>query len=190
MTPVLTDPIRWFHPVRGWSHDRLALAPPGSRSGQGGSGHPRPAASGYLLAALALLLVAPSALAGWVAGAVVVGSGRVSRGRLAAAASVTGTLALLAVGPTVAAGDLLGAITTLSGVLPATLTAGAVLEALSAILVRGLGWPRSRSRSGSPSRPSRPARAWPCGQSGRPRSGAAGSGPRPRTAAGPRGERT
>jgi hypothetical protein len=95
--------------------------------------------SGYLLAALALLLVAPSALAGWVAGAVVVGSGRVSRGRLAAAASVTGTLALLAVGPTVAAGDLLGAITTLSGVLPATLTAGAVLEALSAILVRGLG---------------------------------------------------
>jgi hypothetical protein len=72
--------------------------------------------SGYLLAALALLLVAPSALAGWVAGAVVVGSGRVSRGRLAAAASVTGTLALLAVGPTVAAGDLLGAITTLSGV--------------------------------------------------------------------------
>jgi hypothetical protein len=55
--------------------------------------------SGCLLAALALLLVAPPASAGWVAGAVVVRGGWVSRGRLAAAASVTGTLALLAVGP-------------------------------------------------------------------------------------------
>jgi hypothetical protein len=39
----IDDTIRWFHPVGGWSHDRLALAPPSSRSGQGGSGHPRPA---------------------------------------------------------------------------------------------------------------------------------------------------
>jgi hypothetical protein len=109
MTPVLTDPIRWFHPVRGWSHDRLALAPPSSRSEQGGSGRPRPAlrvpagrpgpAPGR-----------PPASAGWVAGAVVVRSGWVSRGRLAAAAGVTGTLALLAVGPTAAASRLLGAV--------------------------------------------------------------------------------
>jgi hypothetical protein len=55
--------------------------------------------SGYLLVALALLVLAPPALAGWVAGAWVVRSGRVSRGRLAAAASVTGTLALPAVDP-------------------------------------------------------------------------------------------
>jgi hypothetical protein len=45
----------------------------------------------------------------------------------------SGALALLAVGPTVAAGRLLGAVVALSTVLPATLTAGAVLEALGAI---------------------------------------------------------
>jgi hypothetical protein len=80
--------------------------------------------SGSLLATLVLLLVAPAALAGWVAGAWVVRSGRVSRGRLAAAASVTGTLALLAVGPTAAASRLLGAAAALGTALPATLTAG------------------------------------------------------------------
>jgi hypothetical protein len=63
----------------------------------------------------------------------------VSRGRLAAAASVTGALALLVIGPIVAAGSLLGAVADLGTVLPATLTAGAVLQALGAILVRGLG---------------------------------------------------
>jgi hypothetical protein len=39
----------------------------------------------------------------------------------------------------VAAGSLLGAVADLGTVLPATLTAGAVLQALGAILVRGLG---------------------------------------------------
>jgi hypothetical protein len=53
---------------------------------------------GYLLAALALLLLAPPALAGWVAGAWVVRGGWVSRGRLAAAGGVTGALALLVIG--------------------------------------------------------------------------------------------
>jgi hypothetical protein len=95
--------------------------------------------SGYLLAALALLVPAPPALAGWLAGAWVVRCGQVSRGRLAAAGGVTGTLALLIIGPTVAAGHLLGTVAALGAVLPATLTAGAVLEALSAIPVRGVG---------------------------------------------------
>ena len=53
--------------------------------------------SGYLLAALAPLLVAPPAILGWVAGAWVVRCGWVSRGHLAAAGGVTGTLALLPV---------------------------------------------------------------------------------------------
>jgi hypothetical protein len=74
--------------------------------------------SGYLLAALALLLLAPPAILGWIAGAVVVRSGWVSRGRLAAAGGVTGALALLVIGPTVAASSLLGAVAALGGVLP------------------------------------------------------------------------
>jgi hypothetical protein len=53
--------------------------------------------SGYLLAALAVLMLAPPAILGWLAGAWVVRCGWVSRGRLAAAASVTGALASLAI---------------------------------------------------------------------------------------------
>jgi hypothetical protein len=60
--------------------------------------------SGYLLAALALLVLAHPAILGWIVGAGVVRGGWVSRGRLAAAAGVTGTLALLVVGTTLAAG--------------------------------------------------------------------------------------
>lgn len=74
--------------------------------------------SGYLLAALTLLLVAPPALAGWVAGAWVVRIGWVSRGRLAAAGGVTGALALLLIGPTRAAGGLLGAVAALGDMPP------------------------------------------------------------------------
>jgi hypothetical protein len=79
-------------PCAGWSHDRLALAPPSSRSAEADSGHPALLPSGYLAAALLLLVLAPP-LAGWVAGAVVVRFGWVSRGRLAAAAGATGALA-------------------------------------------------------------------------------------------------
>jgi hypothetical protein len=51
-----------------------------------------------------------------------------------AASGVTGTLALLITGAFVAAGSLLGAVAALGGALPpATLTVGAVLEALDAI---------------------------------------------------------
>ena len=91
--------------------------------GPQGSGHTvSPATpSGHLLAAVALLVLAPPAILGWIGGAVVVRFGWVSRGRLAAAASVTGTLALLIIGPTVAAGSLLGAVAALGTVLPATL---------------------------------------------------------------------
>jgi hypothetical protein len=95
--------------------------------------------SGYLVAALLVLVLAPPAILGWVAGAVVVRSGWVSRRRLSAAGAVTGALALVVIGPTRAAGVLLGAVAALPAVLPATLTAGAVLEALGAILARGLG---------------------------------------------------
>ena len=49
MTPVLTKPIRSPHPVRGWSHDRLARTTCGSRSDL--TGHPRLLSSGYLVAA-------------------------------------------------------------------------------------------------------------------------------------------
>ena len=60
--------------------------------------------SSYLLAALALLVLAPPALLGWLAGAWVVRCGWVSRGRLASAGGVTGTLALVLIGRTVATG--------------------------------------------------------------------------------------
>jgi len=66
-------------------------------AGQHSPATPALVPSGYLLAALALLVLAPPALAGWVAGAGVVRGGWVSRGRLAAAASVTGALASLAI---------------------------------------------------------------------------------------------
>jgi len=90
--------------------------------------------SGYLIAAVLLLALAPPALVGWVAGAGVLRSGWVSRRRLSAAGAVTGALALVLIGPTRAAGGLLGAVAALGGALPpATLTVGAVLEALDAI---------------------------------------------------------
>jgi hypothetical protein len=73
--------------------------PPRAAGPEPGVGTPALLPSGYLLAALALLLLAPPALAGWVAGAWVVRGGWVSRGRLAAAASVTGALALLVSAP-------------------------------------------------------------------------------------------
>lgn len=95
--------------------------------------------SGYLLAAITMIVIAPPALAGWLAGAAVLRSGRVPRWMLAAAAIVTGGLAALAIGPAVAAGGLVAAVAALGGVLPATLTAGALLEALSGLLVRGVG---------------------------------------------------
>jgi hypothetical protein len=80
-----------------------SLARPAA-AGQNPPATPALVPSGYLPAALALLLIAPPALAGWLAGAWVVRCGWVSRGRLAAAASVTGALALVVIGPTVAAG--------------------------------------------------------------------------------------
>jgi hypothetical protein len=91
------------------------LAQLGEPVGREGSGHPAPLPSGYLLAALVLLLVAPPALAGWVAGVWVVRGGWVSRGRLAAAGGVTGALAVLLIGLTRAAGGLLGAVAALGG---------------------------------------------------------------------------
>jgi hypothetical protein len=85
-------------------------------------------------------LVAPPAMLGWVAGAWVVRCGWVSRGRLAAAASVTGALALLVISPPRWPPTPSWAPWPPSArSLPATLTAGALLEAMTAILVRGLG---------------------------------------------------
>ena len=83
--------------MRGWSHDRLARTTWGSRSDL--TGCPALVASGHLLAALALLVLAPPAILGWIVGAWVVRGGWVSRGRLAAAASVTGALAKLVIAP-------------------------------------------------------------------------------------------
>jgi hypothetical protein len=80
MTPVTTDPIGSFSSLRGWPHDRLARTARGSRSEP--TGHPALLPAGYLLAALLLLVLAAPALAGWVAGVVVVRFGWVSRGRL------------------------------------------------------------------------------------------------------------
>jgi hypothetical protein len=79
-TPVTTDPIGSFSSLRGWPHDRLARTARGSRSEP--TGHPALLPAGYLLAALLLLVLAAPALAGWVAGVVVVRFGWVSRGRL------------------------------------------------------------------------------------------------------------
>lgn len=62
-----------------------------------------------------------------------------SPGRLASAGGVTGALALLLIGPRVAAGRLLDAVVALAMFCPGTLTVGALLEALSAVLVRGVG---------------------------------------------------
>jgi hypothetical protein len=92
-----------------------SLARPAA-AGQSPPATPALLPSGYLVAALLLLVLAPPAILGWLAGAVVVRFGSVSRGRLAVAASVTGALALLVIGPTVAASRLLGAVATL--VLP------------------------------------------------------------------------
>jgi hypothetical protein len=74
-----------------------------------------------------------------VAGAWVVRFGWVSPGRLASAGGVTGALALLHIGPAVAAGRLLDAVVALAMFCPGTLTVGALLEAMSAVLVRGVG---------------------------------------------------
>jgi len=119
----------------------------------------------------------PPALLGWVAGAWVVRFGWVSPGRLASAGGVTGALALLHIGPTVAAGRLLDAVVALAMFCPGSLTVGALLEALSAVLVRGVGWPGSRCRPGSWPPPSRPVTSWPRSPS-RP-SGSAAAGRRP-----------
>jgi hypothetical protein len=53
----------------------------------------------YLLAALALLVLAHPAILGWIVGAGVVRGGWVSGGRLAAAASVTGAPASWSLAP-------------------------------------------------------------------------------------------
>jgi hypothetical protein len=114
MTSVLTDPIRWFHRVRRWSHGRLALAPRVAGQQRQTAAAPALVPSGYLLALL-LLVLAPPAILGWLAGAVVVRLGWVSRGRSAAAGGgATGALALLVIGPTVA-GSLLGAMAAWAG---------------------------------------------------------------------------
>jgi hypothetical protein len=75
---------------------------PAGRWGEN-AGTPALLPSGYLLAALTLLVVAPPALAGWIVGAAVVGLGWVSRGRLSAAGAVTGALALSVIVPAAAA---------------------------------------------------------------------------------------
>jgi hypothetical protein len=104
-----------------------SLGPPRGAN-PGGPDHPRALPSGHLLAALALLVLAPPAILGWVAGTVVVRCGWVSRRRLSAAGAVTGALALVVIGPLRAAGGILQAVAALGGVLgPATLTIGAVL---------------------------------------------------------------
>jgi hypothetical protein len=89
MTPVTTDTIRSFYSLRGRSHDRLARTASGSRSTSPAT--PALLPSDYLLAALALLVLAPPAILGWLPGVWVVRCGWVSRGRLAAAGGVTGT---------------------------------------------------------------------------------------------------
>jgi hypothetical protein len=55
MTPVLTESIRSPHPVRGWSHDRLARTTCGSRSDL--TGHPRPLIVRVPAGCLALLML-------------------------------------------------------------------------------------------------------------------------------------
>jgi hypothetical protein len=94
-----------------------SLGPPRGAN-PGGPDHPRALPSGHLLAALALLVLAPPAILGWVAGAVVVRCGWVSRRRLSAAGAVTGALALVVIGPLRAAGGILQAVAALGGVLP------------------------------------------------------------------------
>jgi hypothetical protein len=94
-TRVTTDPIRSFFFLRGVPRDRRARAPRAAGPGTKAAGTPAFLPSGYLLAALALLVLAHPAILGWILGAGVVRGGWVSRGRLAAAASVTGAPALL-----------------------------------------------------------------------------------------------
>ncbi len=82
-----------------------ALGPPRAAGlGTKAAGTPAFLPSGYLLAALALLVLAHPTILGWVVGAGVVRGGWVSRERLAAAAGVTGAPALLVIGTTLAAG--------------------------------------------------------------------------------------
>jgi uncharacterized membrane protein len=93
-----------------------SLGPPRGAN-PGGPDHPRALPSGHLLAALALLVLAPPAILGRVAGTVVVRCGWVSRRRLSAAGAVTGALALVVIGPLRAAGGILQAVAALGGVL-------------------------------------------------------------------------
>jgi hypothetical protein len=78
MTLVTTGPIRSFYSLRGRSHDRLACTACGSWSDPPAT--PALAPSGYLLAALALLVLVPPAILGWLAGAWVIRCGWVSPG--------------------------------------------------------------------------------------------------------------
>jgi hypothetical protein len=55
MMPGTIDPSRWFYSLR-WSHDRCLWVISGSRSGEKAAATPALLPSGYLLAALALLL--------------------------------------------------------------------------------------------------------------------------------------
>jgi hypothetical protein len=96
MTPVTTDTIWSFYSLRGRSHDRLARTACGSRSTSPAT--PALLPSGYLLAALALLVLAPPAILGWLPGAWVVRCGWVSRGawpRRAASPGPVSTLGAL-----------------------------------------------------------------------------------------------
>jgi hypothetical protein len=137
--------------------------------------------SGYLLAALALLVLAPPALLGWLAGAWVVRCGCVSRGRLASAGGVTGTLVLLLIGPRVATGlwpprGCRGHTQHRpAGHLDRRRRAGGLrAQSCSA----GSDWPPSLCRPAWRSPPSHPARAWPCARSGSRPSGPGACGPR------------
>jgi hypothetical protein len=95
-TPVLTEPIRSPHPVRGWSHDRLARTTCGSRSDSPAT--PALLSSGYLPAALALLMLPRSrSMVGWLAP----GSSAVPGGAWPRRAASPGPWPLLIIGPSV-----------------------------------------------------------------------------------------
>jgi hypothetical protein len=70
MTSVTIDSVRSFYSLRGRSHDRLARTACGSRSDSPAT--PALLSSGYLLAALALLVLALPVILGWLARAWVV----------------------------------------------------------------------------------------------------------------------